>query len=400
MHLHEFQAKLILQKYGIPVPPFFVVSNITEVEELVQTYHLDTAVLKVQVHAGGRGKAGGVRFAHTRQEIIQAAKELLGKKIINQQTGSEGMVAHRLLITFPIPIAKEYYLGAIIDRQRAQGVLIASSAGGMEIELVAQQTPEKVLTLPIPLDGKFKPYHLLHLTKWLGWKGGTALEGNLIISSLVKAFIETDASLIEINPLVETAEGQLLALDAKLSVDDNALFRQADLKSFFDPTQMPPNEARAHQHELAYVALDGDIGCMVNGAGLAMATMDIIRYYGGAPANFLDVGGGASKEKVSEGFKIILADSKVKAILINIFGGIMNCETLAAGILAAAQELQVSIPLVVRMEGTNVIQGKELLQQSGLNISIADDLTEAAKQAVVLAKNSKSSIEENYVDPS
>ncbi len=353
---------------------------------MIQIYQLDTAVLKAQIHAGGRGKAGGIKFAHNRQEILSAARELLGKRFINNQTGKEGMVAHQILITFPIPIIEEYYLGAIIDRKRAQGVLIASPEGGMEIEQVAHQTPEKVLTLLLPIDGLLKPYQLLRVAKFMRWEGSLAAQGMQIISSLVKAFVETDASLIEINPLVKTEEGKLTALDAKLSVDDNALFRQPLVKSFFDPNQVSQSEARAQQHELAYVALEGDIGCMVNGAGLAMATMDIIHYNGGTPANFLDVGGGASKEKVAEGFRIILSDPKVKVILINIFGGIMNCETLAAGIIAAACDLHIHVPLVVRMEGTHVEQGKKLLETAGLSIKIADSLEEAAQQAVSIAK--------------
>lgn len=387
MNTHEYQAKLILQKYGIPIPPFFVVSSLKEIESLIQTYHLETAVLKVQVHAGGRGKAGGVKLARTKQEIMEMAEELLGKRMINEQTGKMGMVAHQLLITWPISILKEYYLGAIIDRKRGSGVLITSPEGGMNIEQVAQQMPDRVLTLPLPLTGTLKSYHLLRIAKLMGWEGDLFIQGSQIILALAKAFIETDASLLEINPLVQTSEGKLMALDAKLSVDDNALFRQPEVKNFFDPTQVSSNEARAQQHELAYVALDGNIGCMVNGAGLAMATMDIIHYYGGAPANFLDVGGGASKQKVAEGFKIILSDPQVKTILINIFGGIMNCKTLAEGIIAAANELHIHVPLIVRMEGTNVEQGKKLLQEAGLHILIANSLTEAAQQSVRIANN-------------
>lgn len=389
MNTHEFQAKLILQKYGIPVPPFFVVSNLEEVDYLIKTYDLNAAVLKAQVHAGGRGKAGAILFAHNREEILQKARELLGKKIINQQTGPEGLMVHQVMVTVPVSIVKEFYLGAVIDRRQAQGILIASPAGGMEIEQVAQETPDLVLKMAIPVNGQLRPFQLLRIGKLMGWKGGVLTEGMQIVSALVKMFVETDASLLEINPLAETAEGKLVALDAKLSVDDNALYRQPELANFFDPTQMLANEARAHDHELAYVALNGNIGCMVNGAGLAMATMDIIHYYGGEPANFLDVGGGASKEKVAEGFKIILADSHVKTILINIFGGIMNCETLALGIVAAAQELEIHIPLVVRMEGTNVEKGKEILKNSNLKIELADSLAEAARQAVRLAKNLK-----------
>ncbi len=386
MNIHEFQAKEILKKYGIPVPEFYVISSIEEVEKILQTTGWTSAVLKVQVHAGGRGKAGGVKIAHDPAKILQAARDLLGKKIINQQTGPEGLVAHQLMISLPIAITHEFYLGMTISRERAQSVLIASPMGGMDIEEVSQQHPNKVLILPLPFEDGFRSYHLLYLAKFMGWKGEMAQQGITLVTHLVKAFIETEASLLEINPLVETKEGNLLALDAKLVIDDNALFRQPHLKALFDATQVPVNEARAQQYELAYVSLDGDIGCMVNGAGLAMATMDLIYHFGGHPANFLDVGGGASKEKVAEGFKIILSDRKVKAILVNIFGGIMNCETLAAGIIAAARELYIHVPLVVRMEGTNVEQGKQLLKESGLNIVIAHDLTDAAQQVVELAQ--------------
>lgn len=386
MDIHEFQAKQILKKYGIPTPDFFVVSSLEEVEQLIRKYHLKQAVLKIQVHAGGRGKAGGVKLAHCPEEILQYARELIGKRIVNQQTGPSGMVAHQLLITSPIEIEKEYYLGVAIDRQQGQGILIASPAGGIEIEQTALQTPEKVLRLPIPRDGKFRRHHLSRIVKFMGWQGKLAEEGMQIISSLIQAFMQTDALLIEINPLVQTSEKKLSALDAKLVVDDNALFRQPELQQFFDPSQVPAQEARAHQHELAYVSLDGEIGCMVNGAGLAMATMDLIYHHGGRPANFLDVGGGASKEKIAEGIKIILSDPKVKAILINIFGGIMNCETLAEGIIEAAKGEQIHPPLVVRMEGTNVDRGKFLLKESGLNIITADHLAEAAQKVVQAAK--------------
>jgi succinyl-CoA synthetase beta subunit len=281
-----------------------------------------------------------------------------------------------------IPILKEFYLAIVIDRKRAQRIVIASPSGGMDIEKVASEQPEQVLNLKIPDQGQLYSYQHLQLAKFLGWKGSVALEGMHLVNKLTQVFIETDALLLEINPLVETVDQKLMVLDTKLSVDDNALFRQSEIKAFFDPTQMSSSEARAHQHELAYVALNGTIGCMVNGAGLAMATMDIIHYHGGQAANFLDVGGGASKEKVAEGFKIILSDLKVKVILINIFGGIMNCETLAEGIIAAARDIQLHVPLVVRMEGTRVEEGKQRLKESNLVIEIANSLDEAARLAV------------------
>jgi succinyl-CoA synthetase beta subunit len=388
MNIHEFQAKRILEKHGIPVPEFAVISSLQELEEILRTKGWQSAVLKVQVHAGGRGKAGGVKFAQGQQEILDAARDLLGKKIINEQTGPEGLVAHQLMISPPISIAHEYYLGMTINRERAQSVLLASPIGGVNIEQIAQQQPEKVLILPLPFEGFFRSYHLIRLVKFMAWKGKIAEQGVNIVNALVQAFIETDASLLEINPLVETLESELFALDVKLVIDDNALFRQPALKALLDPSQVNAQEAQAQKIDLAYVALDGDIGCMVNGAGLAMATMDLIQQFGGHPANFLDVGGGASKEKVAEGFKIILSDPKVKAILVNIFGGIMNCETLASGIIEVAKHLHIHVPLVVRLEGTNVDQGKQLLKDSGLNIISVNDLSEAVKQVVKMAQQS------------
>lgn len=386
MNIHEYQAKEILMKYGIPIPDFGVASNDKEVQEVIDALHLKEAVIKIQVHAGGRGKGGGVKFAKSPKEIKAIASELIGMKLVNNQTGPQGVIAHQVLISRPADIEKEYYIGAIIDREKARPVLIASPEGGMEIEEIAEKTPEKILTLPIELDGSLKPYHALRLTNFMGWKGDLAKMGRKIAQGLAKAFIETDASLLEINPLITTTSGELYALDAKLAVDDNALFRQQEIAAFYDPTQQSKSEVAAKQFDLAYIALDGNIGCMVNGAGLAMATMDIIHYYGGHPANFLDVGGGASKEKVAEGFKIILSDPKVRAILVNIFGGIMDCAVLAEGIIAAARDFAIKVPLVVRMEGTNVDQGRKLLRDSGLAITAATGLADAAEKVVAAGK--------------
>lgn len=386
MDIHEYQAKTILQEFGVRAPEFTVVSTLYEAREAINAMALEEAVLKVQVHAGGRGKAGGVKLAKNRKEILEHIKKMLGMRIVNNQTGKEGVVAQQILISPIIDYKKEYYLGAVIDRQNAQAVLIASPEGGMDIEEVASKHPERIMKIPIALNGTLRGYQLTQLCKFMGWSGHTLEQGKKVIAAVARAFVETDASLLEINPLVETNEGEILALDAKLSIDDNALYRQERIKSFFDPTQMPTSEAQAKEHELAYISLDGDIGCMVNGAGLAMATMDIIKYCGGKPANFLDVGGGASQEKVAEGFKIILMDPKVKAILVNIFGGIMNCVTLAAGIIAAAADLQVKVPLIVRMEGTNVELGKKMLADSGLNIVIANSLADAAEKVVASTK--------------
>lgn len=389
MDTHEYQAKEILKKYGMPIPEFGVASTPAEAEHVVQELKLKEAVVKIQVHAGGRGKAGGVKFAKSKDEIVETAKKLIGMKMVNNQTGPQGIVAQKVLITTPVDIAKEYYLGAIIDRENATAILIASPEGGMEIEVVAEKTPEKILKLPIGLDGSVKPYHLIRLANFMGWKGDTAKQGMKVAAALAKAFIETDASLLEINPLVKTDKGEIWAIDAKLSVDDNALFRQKEIAAFYDPTQIPPNEVAAQKHDLAYISLSGNIGCMVNGAGLAMSTMDIIHHYGGEPANFLDAGGGASKEKVTEGFKIILADENVKAILVNIFGGIMNCATIAEGVIAASKELDIKIPLIVRLEGTNVEEGRRLLKESGLKIISANGMADAAEKAVAALKGGK-----------
>ena len=386
MNIHEYQAKEILQSYGVPIPPFAVASKAHDAEKIVKQLNLKEAVIKIQVHAGGRGKAGGVKFAKSPQEILSVASHLIGMKLVNNQTGKEGVIAHKVLISKPMEIKREYYLGAVVDRSQARAILIASPEGGVEIEEIAAKHPEKILTVPIGLDGSIKPFHLLHLSNFMGWSGEMAKKGQEIAAAVGKAFIECDGALLEINPLIEDPHGHLWALDAKFVLDDNALFRHPELAAYYDPNQQSKNEVMAKEHDLAYIALEGNIGCMVNGAGLAMATMDIIHYYGGKPANFLDVGGGASKEKVAEGFKILLLDPQVKAILVNIFGGIMNCATLAEGIIDAASELSLKVPLVVRMEGTHVEQGKKLLAESGLPITTADTLEEAALKAVAAVK--------------
>jgi succinyl-CoA synthetase beta subunit len=376
MNLHEYQAKELLKSYGLPIPEFVVASSVDEAKKV----KWDQAVLKIQVHAGGRGKAGGVKFAKTHAEIASVAAKLIGMKMVNNQTGPEGIIAHKILISKPVDIEKEFYLSLLIDRDSASPILIASPEGGMEIEEIAVKRPEKILKLKF--TRKLRPYQLLRLAKFMGWQGAIAKQGIGIAEMLAKCFMESDASLVEINPLVLTKEGELTLLDAKLSIDDNALFRHKDLADYYDPTQVSPQEAAAKQFDLAYIAMEGEIGCMVNGAGLAMATMDIIQLFGGSPANFLDVGGSATKEKVSEGFKIILSDPKVKAILVNIFGGIMNCGTLALGIVHACREQNVKVPLIVRMEGTNVQEGKRILKESELKIESVDDFQKAAETAV------------------
>ncbi len=389
MDTHEYQAKKILKQYDMPIPGFGVASTLDEAEQVVQYLGLQEAVVKIQVHAGGRGKAGGVKFATSKDEIVEMAKKLIRMKMVNNQTGPQGIVAHKVLITKPVDISKEYYLGAIIDRDHAMPILIASPEGGVDIEEVAEKTPEKLLKLPISLDGSVKPYHLLRLANFMGWKGKTAKLGMRATASLAKAFIDTDASLLEINPLVETGDGDIWAVDAKLSVDDSALFRQKEISNFYDPSQVSENEVAAKEHDLAYISLEGNIGCMVNGAGLAMSTMDIIHHYGGKPSNFLDVGGGANKEKVAAGFKIILSDPNVKAILVNIFGGIMNCATIAEGVIAASKELDIEVPLIVRLEGTNIEQGRRILEESELKIISAKGMADAAEKAVAALKGGK-----------
>lgn len=389
MDIHEHQAKEILRQYGIATPDFGVIAASEEVLKVAEALNLDQAVLKVLVHAGGRGKAGGVKIARSRQEMKAYADQLLGMKIVNNQTGTKGIVVRQVLVTSLVDIKREFYIGAVIDRKRAQATLIVSSEGGMEIEEVAAKHPSKILTIPITDNGAIRGYNLIRINNFLGWTGKLAEQGKKIVQGVAKAFVDKDASLVEINPLVETIQGDLIALDAKFSIDDNALYRHPEIAAYYDPSQLTPEEVQAKSNDLAYVALDGNIGCMVNGAGLAMATMDIIHLCGGSPANFLDVGGGASQEKVAAGFKIILSDPKVKAILVNIFGGIMNCETLAAGIVSAAGELKVSLPLVVRMEGTNVEQGRKTLKESGLDIIIAPTLTEAAERVVAEAKKER-----------
>jgi succinyl-CoA synthetase beta subunit len=382
MNLHEYQAKKILKRYGIPVPDSGVAATPKEAEYVIDGLHLKEAVVKIQVHAGGRGKAGGVKFAKGRSEILEVVKALLGMKLVNRQTGPEGVIAKRVLISKPVEIAKEYYLGALIDRNRGSAILIASPQGGMEIEEIAEKSPEKILTLPFSETGKLRGYQIVRLLKFMGWTGDLAKKGASFVENICRCFMENDASLLEINPLVLSPGGDLLALDAKMSIDDNALFRQPEASSFFDPTQLSPQEAMAKEEDLAYIAMHGTIGCMVNGAGLAMATMDIIRLYGESPANFLDVGGSASKEKVAAGFRIILSDPNVRAVLVNIFGGIMNCATIAEGVIHAAGELKIKVPIVVRLEGTNVAEGRRLFEESRLKLTVADSLADAARKAV------------------
>lgn len=389
MNIHEYQAKRLLSRYGCARADFTVISNLTEVDELLNKSPSFPMILKVQVHAGGRGKAGGVRLAKTPQELVDAARDLLGMKIVNAQTGPKGLVAGKVMIAPVVDVKKESYLSLAIDRSRAKIVLMASPYGGMEIEEIAERHPEKLLLLCLPSSLKLRQYQLLRLMKFMGWNGKVAEQGKALIQGLVQAFLDNDALLLEVNPLVETEEGDLVALDAKMSIDDNALFRQKAFLVEQDLSQLAHEEVEAKQYDLSYVALDGQIGCMVNGAGLAMATVDIIHLFGGAAANFLDVGGSATEEKIAAGLRIILSDHKVKAILINIFGGIMNCDTLAKGIIQAAQQEEISIPLILRMEGTAVEAAKERLACSNLKVIVADSLGDAAEKAVIAAQDSR-----------
>ncbi|MCP5470033.1 MAG: ADP-forming succinate--CoA ligase subunit beta [Chlamydiales bacterium] len=379
MNFHEYQAKNLLLKYGLPIPPFAVATSVEEAQDAIEELNLTEGVVKVQVHAGGRGKAGGVKFGKDPEEIVRYASELIGMQLVTKQTGKEGIHVSKVLITQPVTIEKEYYAACLIDRSKGVPILMISPEGGMEIE---ETDSSKILQMPFGLDGSLRGFQLIELAKFMGWEGEVAKQGMQIFAGMAKAFIESDASLIEINPMVLTKEGQLWCIDAKISVDDDALFRHPDFQQFYDPSQMNPNEVEAKKFDLAYIGLDGDIGCLVNGAGLAMATMDIIHHYGGEPANFLDVGGGATEEQVEKGFQIILTDPNVKAIFVNIFGGIMDCGVLANGVVKACQEMHLKVPLIVRMEGTNVETGMRVLSESGLNITTAKTMAEGAIKAV------------------
>jgi succinyl-CoA synthetase beta subunit len=386
MNLHEYQAKQIFAQYGMPVPKNTVVDSVDKVAAALKTLPPGACVVKAQVHAGGRGKAGGVRLVKTAAEAEQAVKQLLGTRLVTYQTGADGQPVNQVLIEETCDIARELYLGAVIDRASRRVVIMASTEGGMEIEKVAAETPEKILKTKIhPVTG-LQPYQARELGFALGLEGEQMKQFTKLLAGLANMFIEKDLSLVEINPLVVTQAGDLLCLDGKINVDDNALFRQKQLLDMRDESQEDARENLARQWDLNYIALDGDIGCMVNGAGLAMATMDLIKLCGGEPANFLDVGGGATKERVSEAFKIILSDDNVKGVLVNIFGGIVRCDLIAEGIIGAVAEVKVKVPVVVRLEGNNAELGSQLLRDSGLNLIAANDLTDAAEKIVAEVK--------------
>ena len=382
MNLHEYQGKQIFAEYGLPVSRGYAVDTPQEAAEAADLIGGDVWVVKAQVHAGGRGKAGGVKLVKTKDEIREFATKWLGNNLVTYQTDKNGQPVSKILVETCTDIADELYLGAVVDRSSRRIVFMASTEGGVEIEKVAEETPEKILRATIdPLVGA-QPYQGRQLAFDLGLKGEQIKQFVKIFMGLAKMFQEKDLALIEVNPLVITDKGDLHCLDAKIALDGNAMYRQPALKEMHDPTQEDEREAHAAHWELNYVALDGNIGCMVNGAGLAMGTMDIVKLHGGSPANFLDVGGGATKERVSEAFKIILSDDKVKAVLINIFGGIVRCDLIAEGVIGAVQEIGVEVPVVVRLEGNNADLGRQVLADSGLNIIAATSLSDAAEQVV------------------
>src|ERR687898_239939 len=396
MNIHEYQAKELLAKFGVPVPAGHAAMTVDEAVEAAKKLPGPLWVVKAQIHAGGRGKGkfkelgpdakGGVRLAKSVEEVRANAEEMLGKTLVTIQTGPQGKQVRRLYITDGVDIDKEFYLALLVDRGTGRIAIVASTEGGMDIEAVAHDTPEKIETITIDPATGLMPHHGRAVAAALGLKGDLAKQAAKVLAKLYAAFIGTDASQIEINPLAVTDKDELLVLDAKVGFDNNAEFRHPDLEALRDITEEDPMEVEAGKHDLAYIKLDGDIGCMVNGAGLAMATMDIIKLNGAFPANFLDVGGGASKEKVTAAFKIILSDPAVKGILVNIFGGIMRCDIIAEGIVEAAREVDLRVPLVVRLEGTNVQQGKDILAMSGLPIIAANDLGDAARKIVAEVK--------------
>ena len=386
MNIHEHQAKQILKKYGASVPKGDFAFTVNELIEKAKKIKTEKYVLKAQIHAGGRGKAGGVKILNNIEELTDAAKEMLGKTLITHQTGPNGKEVKRLYIEESSKIKKEFYLSCLIDRASSKIAFISSDQGGMDIEEVAKKSPEKIITTKVDYLADIDDENCKKIIKIFNLKDNTMLQGINLIKSIYKMFISTDANLVEINPLILTEDDNLICLDAKMNFDDNSIFRQPEIQSLRDLNEEDPSEIEASKHDLSYIKLDGSIGCMVNGAGLAMATMDIIKLFGQEPANFLDVGGGASKEKVSAAFKIILSDPNVKGILINIFGGIMRCDILAQGVVEAAKEININVPLVVRLAGTNYKEGKLILDNSGLKIISASDLSDAASKIVKAIK--------------
>ncbi len=390
MKIHEYQAKAILSKYGVAVPRGEMATTVEEAKEIARKLFdngSQVVVVKAQIHAGGRGKGGGVKLAKSVNEAEELAAKMLGMTLVTHQTGPEGKVVQRLLIEEGLPIDRELYLSMLLDRSEAKLLIMASQAGGMEIEEVAAKTPEKIIKEHIEPGIGLIPFQARKIAFALGLKPELVNQCVTLLTGLYKAYLETDASLVEINPLITTKDNRLIALDAKVNFDDNALFRHKDIKELRDVTEEDPLEVEASKYSLNYIKLDGNVGCMVNGAGLAMATMDIIKYAGGMPANFLDVGGGANEEQVTHAFEILLADKNVKAVLINIFGGILRVDTLANGVVAAARKTNIQLPIVLRLEGTNVEQGRQILKDSGFNFIVAQTMKDAAEKVVNAAGN-------------
>ena len=387
MNIHEFQAKEILRRYGVATLRNIVASSPDKAKAATQELGGDGPwVVKAQIHAGGRGKGGGVKLVRSPQEAHEFSEAILGRPLVTHQTGPAGRVVHRVLVEEGCQIDRELYLGMVLDRATSRLTVIASAEGGVEIEEIAEKSPEKIFREPIEPVVGLQPFQARKLASALGLPAASVGKFAKFASALYDAVLATDASLVEINPLVLTKGGDLVALDAKMGFDDSALFRHADIRAMRDPNEEDPREVQAQEFDLSYIGLEGNIGCMVNGAGLAMATMDIIKYAGGSPANFLDVGGGANEEKVAAALRIILADPNVKAVFINIFGGIMRCDVLASGVVAAGKQVKLSVPVIVRMEGTNVDQGKKILADSGLNVISVVDMADGAKKAVAAAK--------------
>ena len=386
MNVHEHQAKQILKKYGAVVPEGVFAFTVNELIEKVKSLTTEKFVLKAQIHAGGRGKAGGIKILNTIEELSVAAKELLGKTLVTKQTGPEGREVKRLYVEVSSNIDKEFYLSCLVDRASSKIAFISSDQGGMDIEEVASKTPEKIITTKVEISDEISERDCQKIIKIFNLSGDAKKQAISLIKSVYRMFISTDANMVEVNPLILTKEEKIICLDAKVNFDSNALFKHPEIMELRDLNEEDPIEIEASKHDLAYIKLDGNIGCMVNGAGLAMATMDIIKLYGKEPANFLDVGGGASKEKVSAALKIILSDKNVKGILINIFGGIMRCDVLAQGVVDAAKEINISVPLVVRLAGTNFKEGKEILDNSGLKLISAENLDDAAQKIVEAIK--------------
>src|SRR3954449_2358803 len=389
MKIHEYQAKAILARHGVPVPRGEIAFNATEAGEIARRLGGSVVVVKAQIHAGGRGKGGGVKLARSADDAETIARGMIGMTLVTHQTGPEGRVVSRVLVEEGLQMTRELYLSLVLDRSAGKPVMMASAAGGMDIEEVAASTPEKIVRVYIEPGVGVVPFEARQIGFAIGLDGPQVNKFVKLATSLYEAFLANDATLVEINPLVVTAAGDLLALDAKMNFDDNALYRHVDIRELRDLGEEDPLEIEASKFSLNYIHLDGNIGCMVNGAGLAMATMDIIKLAGGEPANFLDVGGGANAEQIRNAFKILMSDKNVKAVLINIFGGILRCDVLAQGVIAAVKELGVPVPIVVRMEGTNVEEGKRMLKESGLKFSTADSMGEAAETVVSLAKGGK-----------